>query len=256
MKFQVLTPSGTELPDYFTHLEPFHAAFETGLPILMYHKLRYPSFFARTKSIYLDPKLFEHHLSELSAAGFQSVSLNDELPIAGNPDRGVVITFDDGYANVFKKGLQLLEKFKFKAIQFLVARHIGGRNEWDIQHGELPEDLMDESQIREWLAAGHHIGAHTLTHISLPDLPEAQTREEIASSKKMLEDRFGISIEHFCYPYGKCDERTRNLVGEAGFLTACSTVPGLNTAKTDRLKLARISTRYRSRKLKDLWLLR
>ncbi len=47
---------------------------------------------------------------------------------------------------------------------------------------------------------GHQIGAHTRTHPVLTEIPAARAREEIAASKKALEDRFGFAVKHFCYP--------------------------------------------------------
>jgi peptidoglycan/xylan/chitin deacetylase (PgdA/CDA1 family) len=69
-----------------------------------------------------------------------------------------------------------------RAIQYLVAGRIGGRNDWDLPKEDVPERLMDLGQTREWIAAGHDIGSHTITHRDLKgsSLPEA--REAIAAS--------------------------------------------------------------------------
>lgn len=246
-------PPAAAFPKYFVDLAPFRAAFDTGVPILMYHKLGDPPRRAVYKGTYVGPKLFLQQLSQFRAAGFQSVSFGDPMPANDNPGLRFILTFDDGFASVFTRGLPLLEQFQFKAIQFLVPKCIGGRNEWDMPRGEVAEKLMDSAQIREWIAAGHAIGAHTLTHPSLTEIPEAQAREEIVSSKKMLEDQFGVPIEHFCYPYGSHNRRIRKMVEEAGYLTACSVTPGLNSAATDRFQLLRICARYRSRELRNLW---
>src|SRR5207245_147749 len=108
----------------------------------------------------------------------------------------------------------------FTAIQFLPADFLGRRNEWDVGLGEAPEAIMDAAQVREWLAAGHDIGSHSLTHPFLTRLPPAQAREEISASRKKLEDLFGRPVEHFCYPYGDWDEPVRDLVEQAGYRTA------------------------------------
>ena len=88
---------------------------------------------------------------------------------------------------------------------------------------------MDDAQIRDWLAAGHEIGAHTLTHPA-PDRPAARTgcSAEIFDGKRSLEDRFGIPIRHFCYPYGDHDEAVRDLVAEAGYASAPTVEFGCN----------------------------
>jgi peptidoglycan/xylan/chitin deacetylase (PgdA/CDA1 family) len=119
--------------------------------------------------------------------------------------------------------------------------------------GEAPEPLMDAGQVREWLAAGHQIGSHTLTHPWLTRLSPAAAREEIFASKKRLEDAFGVPVGHFCYPYGDWNPAVRDLVAEAGYRAACTTEPGLNTSGTDAFALRRFTARYPSRSLKAVW---
>lgn len=67
------------------------------------------------------------------------------------------------------------------------------------------------------LAARHEVGAHTLTHPSLPDVADQRAREEIAGSKAWLEDLLQKPCTMFAYPYGRFDQRTRNLVAASGF---------------------------------------
>jgi len=112
---------------------------------------------------------------------------------------------------------------------------------------------MDDAQVLNWLAAGHQIGSHTRTHPWLTRLPRAAAREEIASSKKALEDRFSVAVEHFCYPYGDWNESVRDLVVAAGYKTACTTEPGVNTAADSPFALKRFTARYPSRNLKAIW---
>jgi peptidoglycan/xylan/chitin deacetylase (PgdA/CDA1 family) len=106
---------------------------------------------------------------------------------------------------------------------------------------------MDEAQIRDWLAAGHWIGAHTCTHPRLSRIPRAQAKEEIRASKKKLEDRFGQSIEHFAYPFGDYDEEVVEMVREAGFRTACTMDRGVNDRGMDPFRLKRWTARYPTR---------
>jgi len=111
---------------------------------------------------------------------------------------------------------------------------------------------MDEAQIQAWIAAGQTIGSHTVTHPWLSRLSPEAAREEIVASRKSLEDRFGIAVEHFCYPYGDWNERVRDLVSGAGFRTACTTKTGVNLAGQSPLELMRFTARYPSRNLKAI----
>lgn len=238
---------------YYRSLAPFRSYFETGVPALMYHKIGDAPRAAKLKMLYVSKRVFSAQMRELKAAGFESASIDCSLTANENSARKIVITFDDGFENVFRDALGTLTECGFSSIQFLVSDMLGRRNEWDISaNGEVPERLMDESQVREWLAAGQQIGAHTKSHPNLKRISPEQAREEIFGSKKSLEDRFGIPITHFCYPYGAWNERVRDLVAEAGFETACTTAPGVNVAETPRFELTRWTARHLSRKPRDV----
>jgi peptidoglycan/xylan/chitin deacetylase (PgdA/CDA1 family) len=243
---------GGALPGYYTRLRPFRELFQSGVPILTYHKLgpRPPG--VRLKGLYLSGKLFDRQLAELRQAGFRSAGLEELLDRTDNRDRLVVLSFDDGFASVLRHGLEPLARYGFSGIAFLVAGRLGDRSLWQAATGEVLEPLMDPGQVREWLAAGHQIGSHTLTHPHLTRLSAAQAREEIAASKKLLEDLFGVPIRHFCYPYGDWNPAVRDLVAAAGYDTACTADWGVNTAATPRFELRRLTARYRTRKLKTL----
>lgn len=241
------------IPRYYTTLGPFAELFREGLPILTYHNLGRRPRGVRLKGLYLSTRLFHRQLSELKEAGYTSSSLDHWKSLAAPRSKALILTFDDGLANAWQHGAQTLTQLDFQAIQFLVAGLLGRTSEWHSAEGEVVEPLMDEVQIREWLAAGHQIGSHTLSHPWLTRLDVSRARREIADSKKSLEDRFGVAIRHFCYPYGDSNERVRDLVAEAGYHTACTTEFGVNTPATDSFRLQRITARYRTRRLKDWW---
>lgn len=240
-----------DLPAYYSGLASFREVFAQGNPVLTYHKLGPRPARARIKGLYLDQRLFLRQLRELHSAGYTSGSLED----CAGPRLGqnVVITFDDGYVNVLRYGLEPLAQTGFKTIQFLVADLLGRYNEWDVPLGEAREPMMDAGQIREWLAAGHDIGSHTLTHPFLTQVSPAMAREEVTASRKKLEDLFERPVVHFCYPYGDWNERVLDLVADAGYKTACTTDPGINTPAVSPLTLKRLTARYASRNLKALW---
>jgi peptidoglycan/xylan/chitin deacetylase (PgdA/CDA1 family) len=239
---------------YYHSLKPFRQWFETGFPILTYHKLGARPRGARLKGLYVSEELFGRQLAELSEAGFTGVFLDQlSTDARAKPQREVALTFDDGFCNVFRVGLPLLARNKFRAIEFLVADLLGKSNEWEQQEGEVAEPLMDAAQVREWLAAGHEIGSHTLTHPHLAQIPAAQAREEISASKKKLEDLFGRPIHHFCYPFGDWNEAVRDLVMEAGYRTACTTQTGVNLPGESPYALKRFTARYPSRSFTAIW---
>lgn len=240
------------LPEYYSTLASFGEAFRRGRPILTYHCVGPRPWGARLKGLYLPTRWFQRQLSELRAAGFVTAGLAEVSRPASEPP-AVVITFDDGCRNVRVHALPVLEETGFRAVVFLVADLLGRTTEWQARAGGVAEPLMDEAEIRDWLAAGHAIGSHTCTHPWLTRLSPSAAREEITASRRKLEDRFGVPVRDFCYPYGDFDARVRDLVAEAGYRTAVTTRPGLNGPETPRLELRRWTARYPSRRLRHLW---
>lgn len=75
--------------------------------------------------------------------------------------------------------------------------------------------------IRAMDASGRvTIGAHTIDHVALPGLSLAAARAQIAGSKRRIEAEVGREVRHFAYPFGRLGPRERDLVREAGFVSA------------------------------------
>jgi peptidoglycan/xylan/chitin deacetylase (PgdA/CDA1 family) len=241
-------------PRYYSSLGPFRELFATGHAILTYHHVGSRPRGVRLKGLYVTSKLFAQQMAELKAQGFEADTLGTTR--CSLPAKRVILTFDDGFADVFENALPIMYEHRFRSIQFLVAELLGKTSEWQASSGELPGPLMDKAQVKDWLNAGQEIGSHTSTHPRLTHVSPSVAREEISGSKKKLEDTFGIAVEHFCYPYGDWNPAVRDIVAEVGYKSACITKFGVNHSASDPFALKRITVRYPSRKLKNLgtWL--
>lgn len=240
----IAPPRAVKTAIYYAELAPFRELFRRGRPVLCYHKVARKPLRARVRSTFIPPRLFAAQMAELRADGFRTVG--PDACLQGGGGKEVVLTFDDGSASVLRRAAPVLARHGFTAINYLVSDLLGGINRWDTDLGEVPDRLMDEAEIREWLAAGHQIGAHTRTHPVLTEIPAARAREEIAGSKKALEDRFGFAVKHFCYPYGEVSPAVRDMVAEAGFETAVTTAPGIARAGVDPFLIPRLGARGHS----------
>ena len=70
------------------------------------------------------------------------------------------------------------------------------------------------------------IGAHTMNHLLLKELPVEIAKKEIYSGRSRLEEKLGVDIQHFAYPFGgkaAAGSREFQLVKEAVFKTATTT---------------------------------
>ncbi len=97
-------------------------------------------------------------------------------------------------------------------------------------------------EARRLSGQGVTFGAHTMSHPILPRVEEAgAVRAEILGSKRLLEDRLQQETEHFCYPNGDFDDRSREAVREAGFLTTVTCRDGFVDPALGLLDLNRMS---------------
>ncbi|MFH0908149.1 MAG: polysaccharide deacetylase family protein [bacterium] len=110
------------------------------------------------------------------------------------------------------------------------------------------EMSMDWEQVRQ-LARDPlvTIGAHTVSHVPLARLNEDDMMREMAGSRQRLEDRLGIPVRHFAYPFGSsgaAGPREFAAAARAGFKTAVTTRRGnIFTSHLDHLMvLPRIDT--------------
>jgi peptidoglycan/xylan/chitin deacetylase (PgdA/CDA1 family) len=86
------------------------------------------------------------------------------------------------------------------------------------------------------------IGSHTVDHSRISSLGEEDAFAELERSRLRLEERLGIAVRHFAFPYGRsgdCGERDFALVRKAGYRSASTTRKGLVTANADPLRLPR-----------------
>ena len=62
---------------------------------------------------------------------------------------------------------------------------------------------LNWSQISQMEAEGLDIGSHSITHRRMSTLSESEQREELLSSRRIIERNIAGRVKHFCYPYGR-----------------------------------------------------
>jgi peptidoglycan/xylan/chitin deacetylase (PgdA/CDA1 family) len=115
------------------------------------------------------------------------LSLDSALSDGG----GVVVSFDDGFADFHERVVPVLVERRIPAILYLATGLVG----------EGP-DALHWSQLEEAISTGLvTIGSHTHTHADLSRATEPEAREEMRRSKALIEDRLGVACRHFAYPW-------------------------------------------------------
>lgn len=197
-------------------------------PILMYHHIQdiFQPANAAEKELYLNPAKLKEEMKFLSESGYRAALLSelfDDLP-----GERVVITFDDGYKDVVDNALPILKELGFRGVVFIIVNNVG-------RPGYMSFDDLNKLKNEGW-----EIGSHTLAHPDLAKEPETIQRKQIFESKKILEDGLNIKIEYFCYPAGRYNETTINLLKEAGYVGAVTVESGTKNSKDKIFELKRI----------------
>jgi hypothetical protein len=162
------------------------------------------------------------------------------------------ITFDDGYLDNYTAAAPELSRQDLPATFFVATDFIGSSTVpwWDAKLPIRPE-WMSWDHVRELRAAGFEIGAHTMNHVHMGQVAEAEAEREVLGSRARLEAELGEPPEHFAYPYGSrghINAANHRVIRRAGFSSCCSAYGGLVSEGDDPLAIQRlpISPWYRS----------
>lgn len=171
------------------------------VPILEYHALGPvgPGY----RDLYLSRRAFTRQLDWLGRHGYRPVTL-DQMWVVWHGrgrfrGRPVVLTFDDGYPGQWRIALPLL-------------RHHHWRGVLNLQIGNLLP-----KHVRDLVAAGWEVDAHSFTHPDLTTASRAQLRHEVTESRAWIRRMFGVRANFFCYPYGRYDAAVVAEVRRAGY---------------------------------------
>ncbi len=216
-------------------------------PILMYHSISSNSS-SQFRPFAALAEHFEEHISFIQERGYRFWTVSGLLDaLKRDPEvaqTAVVITFDDGFEDFYSAALPILMRHGATATLYVVTGSVGGTSTWLLKSGEGSRRMLDWRQLTEIRDLGIEIGAHTFTHPQLDCIPASQAKEEITGSKHALEDKLGIAVRSFAYPYGFYNKPVRSLVDEAGYDSACAVRYAMSSAADDRFALSRHIVRH------------
>lgn len=172
------------------------------------------------------PEVFAQQMQYLKDNGYAPTTLAKlitEIANGGpNPDKQVVITFDDGWKSQYLYAVPVMEHYGFTATFGIITENVG--RTIDGEPLDAPEltntSKMTWPQIKDLLARGFEIASHSQTHPMLTKVTNDQLVAEVVDSKKTLEEKLGVPVTTFIYPYYNYDPRVMKAVQDAGYLGA------------------------------------
>jgi peptidoglycan/xylan/chitin deacetylase (PgdA/CDA1 family) len=190
------------------------------VPILGYHAIQPPVAGSDDPQQFVPQDDFVEQMKWLDENGYEAVTLDqvEDAWFKGGelPPKPVVLMFDDGYLSQYVAAFPALEHFHWPGVLNLVA-----------EGADLPD-----ADVRKMLDADvpWELASHTTTHSDLTTLDSADLRREVAGSRRILQDRFGVPVNNFCYPASRYDDAVVQAVSDAGYRGATTEVPGLATS--------------------------
>jgi peptidoglycan/xylan/chitin deacetylase (PgdA/CDA1 family) len=205
-----------------------------SVPILMYHVIAAPPAGAPFPGLYVMPQEFAAQMQALKAAGWHAVTLDQlraywqhgaRLP-AGKP---IVLTFDNGYQSQYTQALPVLKRLGWVADE-------------NIQLAGLPPSQggLTDAQVRGLIAAGWELDTQGISHADLITLDAAGLHYQVTTARQILERRYHVPVNWFCYPSGHYNSTVVAAVKSAGFVGSTTVVPGWAAPSTDRYTLPRL----------------
>jgi peptidoglycan/xylan/chitin deacetylase (PgdA/CDA1 family) len=187
-------------------------------PVLCYHRVLPRSRGTRRQVEYsVTPQQFSAQMSFLASEGFTSLTLEEfYAAVTGTrniPDRAVLVTFDDGYADNYKIAWPIAGQFGVKLNLFVCTGLVDGlplkvfeaesysARASKAQFGELWQPLSWD-QLREMATSGMGIGLHSHAHRNLGGMSAAEVAADVATGVANIQRQLGTRPRFFAFPFG------------------------------------------------------
>ena len=199
------------------------------IPVLLYHDV---SIRGGQSPFGVTPAAFREHLDVILASERTPLTLTQLAVCLRAPEqlpaRPVVITFDDGYAD-WPAAIAEVRSRGLKSTMFVTTQRLGQAS--GLTASQLSA-LVDDPETSE-------LGAHTVSHPRLDELPPGSALQEIRESRERLEQAIGSAVNSFAYPHGAYDRRVRQMVIDSGFSSAAAVKNALSHVGDDPWAIAR-----------------
>lgn len=209
------------------------------VPILLYHSVSADDG-GLMRRYTMPPARFRAHMawiaeqqrSTMTVSGY-AAALRGEAPL---PDRPLVVTFDDGYADFLSEAAPALAEHGIRATLYVTTAPVG-----ETRRGTLAgRPVLTWRELRQLADAGVEVGGHGLDHAQLDLLPRPEVVHQVTTCKQLIEDHVQVEVRSFAYPHGHHHAGVRDAVRAAGYTSACAVKNALSHLGDDVWALGRV----------------
>jgi len=182
---------------------------EATVPVLLYHDI--PKQSTTSDRYDVSAARFDEQMRQLRDWGYSTITIQQLVNHINKghrlPPRPIVITFDDGYQNIFANAFPIMERYGFTGTVYIVANRLKS------------DGFMNQKELKQLLDSGWEVGSHGMTHTELTQ-NHALVRREVLQSRLDLNDALGIKVFSFAYPFGSLDWFISSKVLDYGYFAA------------------------------------
>jgi peptidoglycan/xylan/chitin deacetylase (PgdA/CDA1 family) len=123
-----------------------------------------------------------------------------------------------------------------------VLSRLGWVGDENIQLTGLPPSQggLSAREVRGLIAAGWELDTQGTSHADLITLGARELHEQVAATRTVLQRRYGVAVNWFCYPSGHYDATVVAAVRAAGYKGSTTVVPGWARPDDDPYRLPRL----------------
>jgi peptidoglycan/xylan/chitin deacetylase (PgdA/CDA1 family) len=159
---------------------------------------------------------------------------------SGDTNPCVVLTFDDGFEDVYAHAWPLLRERRLPFTVYLASGYVSEPMVWERSSAKAATGRgMSWRQLAEMVDSGFcTVGNHTHRHVP----PESLTVNELDVCNQAVQRHLGVTPQHFTYPWGIHVPAMEDLL-RSRFRSASTGRVGRNLPRTDRMRLMRVPVR-------------
>lgn len=211
------------------------------VPVLMYHHIgTAPATADAThKGLTVSSEEFEKQIKYLKDNGYESVSMNGLYNKIKNevykwPKKPVIITFDDGYTDVFENAIPILNKYGYTGT-FGIITEFPGQTQGDNFYASW-------DQIQSAQKEGMEIVCHSQNHFdgSNPKFTSDYIYQNLSGCQKDLIAHLGEAEPYLIYPYGHFTPAYVSQALKSGFVMAFTVHEGSYINTEDLMHIPRV----------------
>ncbi|KGN34709.1 polysaccharide deacetylase [Knoellia sinensis KCTC 19936] len=207
-----------------------------GATLLIYHRVGGGT----ADELDLPVPAFAQQVDELVRHDVVSLDTALDRLDAGDLRPSVVLTFDDGFEDVYENAWPLLRERAVPFTVYLASSFVSRPMVWEGSTAKGSAGRgMSWVQLRELVDSGLcTIGNHTHNHVPPGNLGP----DELDACTEAIKQNLGVTPRHFTYPWGV---RVPGMEGplRERFRSASSGELGRNLPTTDRMRLLRVPVR-------------